>query len=100
MTLNVRPHSQDSSAAFPEIVATTHISSFRELRHRPVAEQLVARLSDLWTMVTRSAYTQLRRSPVLLAGLGLLYVIPPIAAVAGLAKRCPGSLRPASARGR
>ncbi|MGB7795455.1 MAG: glycosyltransferase [Pseudonocardiaceae bacterium] len=50
-------------------------------------------LADLWTMVTRSAYTQLRRSPVLLAGtlagLGLLYIVPPIAALAGLARRSP-----------
>jgi hopene-associated glycosyltransferase HpnB len=50
-------------------------------------------LADLWTMVTRSAYTQLRRSPLLLAGslagLGLLYVIPPIAALTGLARRSP-----------
>jgi hopene-associated glycosyltransferase HpnB len=50
-------------------------------------------LTDLWTMVTRSAYTQLRRCPVLLAGtlagLGLLYVLPPIAALAGLAQRSP-----------
>ncbi len=50
-------------------------------------------LADLWTMVTRTAYTQLRRSPTLLAGtlggLGLLYIIPPIAALAGLAKRSP-----------
>jgi hopene-associated glycosyltransferase HpnB len=52
-------------------------------------------LSDLWTMVTRSAYTQLRRSPVLLAGtlagLGLLYAVPPVAAVAGLVNRSPGT---------
>ncbi len=50
-------------------------------------------LADLWTMVTRSAYTQLRRSRVLLvgtlAGLGLLYIVPPIAALAGLARRSP-----------
>ncbi|MFZ0121852.1 MAG: glycosyltransferase [Pseudonocardiaceae bacterium] len=50
-------------------------------------------LADLWTMVTRSAYTQLRRSPVLLAGtlagLGLLYIVPPIAVLAGLARRSP-----------
>ncbi|MGH3547023.1 MAG: glycosyltransferase [Pseudonocardiaceae bacterium] len=50
-------------------------------------------LADLWAMVTRSAYTQLRRSPVFLAGtlagLGLLYVIPPIAALVGLARRSP-----------
>lgn len=50
-------------------------------------------LADLWTMVTRSAYTQLRRSPVLLAGtlagLALLYVVPPVAGLAGLARRSP-----------
>ncbi|MGQ0779099.1 MAG: glycosyltransferase [Pseudonocardiales bacterium] len=51
------------------------------------------RLADLWNMVTRSAYTQLRRSPVLLvgtlAGLGLLYVVPPVAGLTGLARRSP-----------
>lgn len=50
-------------------------------------------LADLWTMVTRTAYTQLRRCPVLLAGtlagLGLLYLLPPIAGLAGLARRSP-----------
>jgi hopene-associated glycosyltransferase HpnB len=51
------------------------------------------RINDLWSMVVRTAYTQLRRSPVLLAGtitgLGLLYVVPPVAAVTGLARRAP-----------
>jgi hopene-associated glycosyltransferase HpnB len=46
------------------------------------------RLADLWDMVARSAYTQLRYSPALLAGTlaGLLwlYALPPAAAVAGL----------------
>jgi hopene-associated glycosyltransferase HpnB len=50
-------------------------------------------LADLWTMVTRSAYTQLRRCPVLLAGtlagLGLLYAVPPVAGLIGLVKRSP-----------
>jgi hopene-associated glycosyltransferase HpnB len=50
-------------------------------------------LADLWTMVTRTAYTQLRRSPLLLAGtvagLGVLYIVPPIAALTGLVKRSP-----------
>ena len=45
-------------------------------------------LASLWQMVARSAYTQLRYSPVLLAGtlLGLLflYVLPPAGAIAGL----------------
>ncbi|MFI8003009.1 glycosyltransferase [Streptomyces sp. NPDC086010] len=47
------------------------------------------RLADLWRMVSRSAYTQLRHSPVLLAGtvlgLGLVYVAPPVTLCAGLA---------------
>lgn len=46
------------------------------------------RLDDLWRMVSRSAYAQLRHSPVLLAvtvvGLALVYLVPPVAVVAGL----------------
>ncbi|TQL24047.1 hopene-associated glycosyltransferase HpnB [Streptomyces sp. SLBN-134] len=46
------------------------------------------RLGDLWSMVARSAYAQLRHSPVLLAGtvagLALVYLVPPVAAVAGV----------------
>jgi hopene-associated glycosyltransferase HpnB len=45
------------------------------------------RLHDLWRMVSRSAYAQLRHSPLLLAGtvagLALVYLVPPAAAVAG-----------------
>jgi hopene-associated glycosyltransferase HpnB len=47
------------------------------------------RLAGLWDMVARSAYTQLRYSPALLAatvvGLLWLYAVPPVAAIAGLA---------------
>ncbi|MGO9218067.1 MAG: glycosyltransferase [Streptosporangiaceae bacterium] len=47
------------------------------------------RLATLWDMIARSAYTQLRYSPVLLAltlaGLLWLYALPPVAAGAGLA---------------
>jgi hopene-associated glycosyltransferase HpnB len=46
------------------------------------------RLANVWRMVTRSAYTQLRYSPLLLAitvsGLLLTYVAPPALTVAGL----------------
>ncbi len=46
-------------------------------------------LSDVWDMVARSAYTQLRYSPAALAGtvIGLLwlYLLPPAASAAGLA---------------
>jgi len=52
------------------------------------------RLADLWDMVARSAYTQLRYSPVLLAGtvagLAWLYLLPPAAALAGLAALAAG----------
>ncbi|AWW41036.1 glycosyltransferase [Streptomyces cadmiisoli] len=47
------------------------------------------RLHDLWRMVARSAYAQLRHSPLLLAGtvagLALVYLVPPVAFVAGAA---------------
>ncbi|WP_374581715.1 glycosyltransferase [Frankia sp. CiP3] len=53
------------------------------------------RLADLWKMVARSAYTQLRHSPMLLAatvtGLVLAYLVPPLAAVAGLAGLATGA---------
>ncbi|MGH3312221.1 MAG: glycosyltransferase [Streptomyces sp.] len=45
------------------------------------------RLPQLWHMVARSAYAQLRHSPALLlgtvAGLALVYLVPPAAALAG-----------------
>jgi len=52
------------------------------------------RLAGLWGMVARSAYTQLRYSPALLAGVvaGLvwLYLLPPVAGLAGLAALAAG----------
>ncbi|MGP3633926.1 glycosyltransferase [Streptomyces sp. 24-1644] len=46
------------------------------------------RLGDLWRMVSRNAYTQLRHSPLLLAGtvpgLALVYLAPPVTLVTGL----------------
>jgi hopene-associated glycosyltransferase HpnB len=45
------------------------------------------RLHDLWRMVSRTAYAQLRHNPLLLAGtvagLTLVYLVPPTAVVAG-----------------
>src|SRR5882757_109990 len=44
-------------------------------------------LAELWQMVSRSAYAQLRHNPAVLAGtvlgLTLIYLVPPIAAVGG-----------------
>jgi hopene-associated glycosyltransferase HpnB len=55
-------------------------------------------LGGLWDMVARSAYTQLRYSPALLAGtvagLCWLYLLPPVAALGGLAAAAAGG-RPA-----
>jgi hopene-associated glycosyltransferase HpnB len=46
------------------------------------------RLPDLWDMVARSAYTQLRYSPAALAGtvigLAWIYLLPPAAAIGGV----------------
>jgi hopene-associated glycosyltransferase HpnB len=51
-------------------------------------------LPSLWQMVARSAYTQLRHSPLLLAGtvvgLAWLYLLPPAAGLAGLAALAAG----------
>ncbi|MFE8922780.1 glycosyltransferase [Streptomyces rochei] len=47
------------------------------------------RLHDLWRMVSRSAYAQLRHNPVVLAGtvagLALVYLVPPVASAVGAA---------------
>jgi len=47
------------------------------------------RLADIWNMVARSAYTQLNysvaRTAAAVLGLAWLYVLPPVAALAGLA---------------
>jgi hopene-associated glycosyltransferase HpnB len=60
-------------------------------------------LASLWDMVARSAYTQLRYSPLLLAGtlagLAWLYLLPPVAAVAGLAVAAAGGGSAALATG-
>jgi hopene-associated glycosyltransferase HpnB len=56
------------------------------------------RLADLWSMIARSAYTQLRYSPALLvgtvAGLALLFLVPPLAAASGLALLAAGTDEP------
>ena len=59
------------------------------LSRQVVSVRPYPRLASLWQMVARSAYTQLRYSPVLLAGtlagLLFLYALPPAGAVTGLA---------------
>ncbi|MCP9949902.1 glycosyltransferase [Actinomadura madurae] len=60
-----------------------------DLARDVVSRRPYPRLADLWAMIARSAYHQLRYSPALLAGtvlgLVLLYALPPAAAIAGLA---------------
>lgn len=57
------------------------------LAHRVDSVRPYPRLSQLWRMVSRSAYAQLRHNPALLAGtligLALIYLVPPVAAVGG-----------------
>ena len=57
------------------------------------------RLADLWDMIARSAYTQLRYNPWLLlgtiVGLVLTYGVPPIVGVVGLATQWWGVAIPA-----
>jgi hopene-associated glycosyltransferase HpnB len=64
---------------------TTGITSTRPYDH----------LAELWDMIARSAYTQLRYSPAALAGTiaGLLwlYLLPPVAGIAGLVCAVLGS---------
>ncbi|MER8159119.1 glycosyltransferase [Streptomyces sp. NPDC094472] len=54
------------------------------------------RLGELWRMVSRSAYTQLRHNPLLLlmtvAGLAVVYLAPPAAVVAGVLAGRPALL--------
>ncbi|WP_425587062.1 glycosyltransferase [Streptomyces violaceusniger] len=51
------------------------------------------RLGELWRMVSRSAYTQLHHNPLLLlvtvAGLAVVYLVPPAAVVAGVLTERP-----------
>ncbi|SPT50101.1 glycosyltransferase [Actinomadura madurae] len=60
-----------------------------DLARDVVSRRPYPRLGDLWAMIARSAYHQLRYSPPLLAGtvlgLVLLYAVPPAAAIVGLA---------------
>jgi hopene-associated glycosyltransferase HpnB len=53
------------------------------------------RLADLWDMVARSAYTQLRCSPVLLsgtvAGLLTVYLLPPALVIGGIVAGAPAA---------
>ncbi|MFE0822172.1 glycosyltransferase [Streptomyces sp. NPDC058847] len=59
------------------------------------------RLHDLWRMVSRSAYAQLRHNPLLLAGtvagLALVYLVPPAAVVVGAATGGTAALVPGAA---
>jgi hopene-associated glycosyltransferase HpnB len=56
------------------------------------------RLYDLWRMVSRSAYAQLRHQPLLLLGtvlgLALVYLVPPLALLGGLALGSPAAALP------
>ena len=75
----------------PPVAARCWLGFSTDVRsHRPYP-----RLALLWGMVARSAYTQLRYSPALLAGvvagLAWLYLLPPVAALGGLAALAAGA---------
>ena len=59
-----------------------------------VSRRPYQRLADIWDMVARSAYTQLRYSLALTAGtivgLAWLYLLPPVAAIAGVSVLASG----------
>ncbi|MCB5909475.1 glycosyltransferase [Streptomyces pinistramenti] len=59
------------------------------------------RLAELWRMVSRSAYAQLRHQPLLLLGtvlgLALVYLAPPVALLAGVALGDPRAAVPGGA---
>jgi hopene-associated glycosyltransferase HpnB len=74
----------------PPMVARCWLGFTTQVRSR----RPYPRLAGLWDMVARSAYTQLRYSPALLAGvvagLAWLYLLPPAAGIAGLAALSAG----------
>lgn len=55
------------------------------LAERTVSVRRYPRVADVWRMVARTAYTQLRHSPLLVLGtvlgMALLYLVPPLAMV-------------------
>ena len=75
----------------PPVAARCWLGFTTEVRSR----RPYPRFAELWGMVARSAYTQLRYSPALLAavlaGLAWLYLLPPVAALAGLAALAAGA---------
>jgi len=75
----------------PPVAARCWLGSTTDVRSR----RPYPRLAELWGMVARSAYTQLRYSPPLLvavlAGLTWLYLLPPVAGLAGLAALVAGT---------
>jgi hopene-associated glycosyltransferase HpnB len=72
-----------------------------DLSRDVVSRRPYPRLADLWAMIARSAYTQLRYSPPLLAGtvlgLTLLFAVPPVAAAAGIVGLAVGHPAPGAA---
>jgi hopene-associated glycosyltransferase HpnB len=73
--------------ALARAVRRTGGRTFLGLADRVVSVRAYPTLKSLWRMVSRSAYAQLRHSPLLLAGtvLGLLLVfaVPPVSTVVG-----------------
>jgi hopene-associated glycosyltransferase HpnB len=66
------------------------------LSRRTVSRRLYPSLGGLWTMIARSAYTQLKHSPLLLSatmlGIGIGFLVPPVLAVAGGTAAVPAAV--------
>jgi hopene-associated glycosyltransferase HpnB len=75
--------------ALGQVIKRQHGRCWLGLSTAVVSVRPYPRLADLWHMVARSAYIQLRYSPWLLgatvAGLAFVYLLPPAGAVTGLA---------------
>jgi len=75
--------------ALAKAIKRTGGRTFLGLADRVESIRPYPHLADLWHMVARSAYAQLRRSPLLLAGtvigLGLMFWLPPICVILGAA---------------
>ena len=77
----IRQHLIDDCALAKEIKSTGG-RIWLGHSHRASSIRVYSRWSDVWDMIARTAYVQLRHSPLLLlgclAGLSLIYLVPPL----------------------
>ncbi len=80
-------HAVIDDVALARAVKAVGGSVWLGLAHRVDSVRPYPRLAQLWRMVSRSAYAQLRHNPLLLGGtllgLALVYLVPPLSAIGG-----------------